>query len=129
LWWGIKPNRATAVGLLWLRRSRLPFNADRLAQWQCNLGIGGPERKWRRNVSQIENTKAQGMTMGEVIVGHYDYRLVALSVLIGVIREYCTIELAESAPFVMTPGPKPVIAVAGLTPTLPETWLARYWLR
>src|ERR1700681_2503521 len=31
----------------------------------------------------------------EVIVGHYDYRIVILSVLIGVIGGYCTIELAE----------------------------------
>src|SRR4029077_18431328 len=31
----------------------------------------------------------------EVIVGHYDYRIVALSVLIGVMGGYCTIELAE----------------------------------
>src|SRR6202030_1533299 len=35
------------------------------------------------------------MTPGEVIVGHYDYRIVTLSVLIGVIGGYCTIELAE----------------------------------
>ena len=35
------------------------------------------------------------MTPGEVIVGHYDYRIVILSVLIGVIGGYCTIELAE----------------------------------
>src|ERR1700719_3318600 len=31
----------------------------------------------------------------EVIVGHYDYRIVAMSVLIGVIGGYCTMELAE----------------------------------
>jgi hypothetical protein len=35
------------------------------------------------------------MILGEVIVGHYDYRIVTLSVLIGVIGGYCTIELAE----------------------------------
>src|SRR6202035_2273788 len=35
------------------------------------------------------------MTSGEVILGHYDYRIVILSVLIGVIGGYCTIELAE----------------------------------
>jgi signal transduction histidine kinase len=35
------------------------------------------------------------MTGGEVIVGHYDYRIVTLSVLIGAIGGYCTIELAE----------------------------------
>jgi signal transduction histidine kinase len=35
------------------------------------------------------------MTSGEVVAGHYDYWLVALSVLIGVIGGYCTIELAE----------------------------------
>ena len=35
------------------------------------------------------------MTPGEVIVGHYDYRIVILSVLLGVIGGYCTIELAE----------------------------------
>ena len=35
------------------------------------------------------------MTPGEMIVGHYDYRIVILSVLIGVIGGYCTIELAE----------------------------------
>jgi two-component system sensor histidine kinase/response regulator len=35
------------------------------------------------------------MTAGEVIGGHYDYRIVTLSVLIGVIGGYCTIELAE----------------------------------
>src|SRR6202035_3286796 len=35
------------------------------------------------------------MTSGEVIVGHYDYRIVPLSVLIVVIGGYCTIELAE----------------------------------
>jgi signal transduction histidine kinase len=35
------------------------------------------------------------MTPGEIIVGHYDYRIVILSVLIGVIGGYCTIELAE----------------------------------
>src|ERR1700730_10704882 len=35
------------------------------------------------------------MTSGEVILGHYDYRIVIRSVLIGVIGGYCTIELAE----------------------------------
>jgi signal transduction histidine kinase len=35
------------------------------------------------------------MTSGEVIIGHYDTWIVALSVLIGVIGGYCTIELAE----------------------------------
>jgi len=35
------------------------------------------------------------MTPEEVIVGHYDYRIVILSVLLGVIGGYCTIELAE----------------------------------
>lgn len=35
------------------------------------------------------------MTPAEVIVGHYDYRIVILSVLLGVIGGYCTIELAE----------------------------------
>src|ERR1700736_109854 len=35
------------------------------------------------------------MTPGETILGHYDYRIVILSVLIGVIGGYCTIELAE----------------------------------
>jgi signal transduction histidine kinase len=35
------------------------------------------------------------VTPEEVIVGHYDYRLIILSVLIGVIGGYCTIELAE----------------------------------
>jgi signal transduction histidine kinase len=35
------------------------------------------------------------VTPGEVIVGHYDYRIVTLSVLMGVIGGYCTIELAE----------------------------------
>jgi signal transduction histidine kinase len=35
------------------------------------------------------------MTSGEVISGYYDPWLVALSVLIGVIGGYCTIELAE----------------------------------
>src|ERR1700731_1930177 len=35
------------------------------------------------------------MTSGEVILGHYDYRIVTLSVLLGVIGGYCTIELAE----------------------------------
>src|ERR1700730_14034794 len=41
------------------------------------------------------HSRGQGMTSGEVITGHYDPRLVALSVLIGVIGGYCTIELAE----------------------------------
>ena len=35
------------------------------------------------------------MTPGGVIAGHYDYRIVILSVLLGVIGGYCTIELAE----------------------------------
>ena len=35
------------------------------------------------------------MTSGEVIIGHYDTWIVALSVLIGVMGGYCTIELAE----------------------------------
>jgi signal transduction histidine kinase len=35
------------------------------------------------------------MTGGEVIIGHYDYRIVTLSVLIGILGGYCTIELAE----------------------------------
>jgi signal transduction histidine kinase len=35
------------------------------------------------------------MTPGEVMVGHYDYGLVALSVLVAVMGGYCTIELAE----------------------------------
>jgi len=35
------------------------------------------------------------MTSGEVIIGYYDYWLVALSVLISVMGGYCTIELAE----------------------------------
>ncbi|MEY2578837.1 MAG: hypothetical protein QOI49_1661 [Verrucomicrobiota bacterium] len=35
------------------------------------------------------------MTSGEVIAGHYDTWIVALSVLLGVMGGYCTIELAE----------------------------------
>src|SRR6202011_940934 len=35
------------------------------------------------------------MTPGEVMVGYYDYGLVALSVLVAVMGGYCTIELAE----------------------------------
>lgn len=35
------------------------------------------------------------MTPGDVMVGYYDYGLVTLSVLVGVMGGYCTIELAE----------------------------------
>src|ERR1700736_5715352 len=35
------------------------------------------------------------MTPSEVVVGYYDYGLVALSVLVAVMGGYCTIELAE----------------------------------
>jgi signal transduction histidine kinase len=35
------------------------------------------------------------MTHGELLVGHYDYGFVSLSVLVAVMGGYCTIELAE----------------------------------
>jgi signal transduction histidine kinase len=54
-----------------------------------------PNQQWRKKRRQFQETKEYDMTPEEVIVGHYDYRIVILSVLIGVIGGYCTIELAE----------------------------------
>jgi signal transduction histidine kinase len=54
-----------------------------------------PDQQWRKKRRQFQKTKEYDMTPEEVIVGHYDYRIVILSVLLGVMGGYCTIELAE----------------------------------
>jgi signal transduction histidine kinase len=66
-----------------------------LARWLRKIDMCDPEQKWRTRLPQFWKTKEQDMTPEQVIVGHYDYRIVTLSVLIGVIGGYCTIELAE----------------------------------